>query len=344
MEIPEEYLGLALRYLREEANDSDKETLIRWLEEDPRRKEDFAAVSALYKASDILKSEDERTSRMLSRLNARIDSDERLARQRLGKGRKGRIFKILWMSAACAAVTLVVGLGIHWFGGTDKTKDCEYTAYSNTSDDVAAIMLDDSTRVWLGTKSSIRYNTDAGNAERVVRLSGEAYFDVRRDTSRPFIVKTGSLDVKVLGTAFCVMSDEASGKVSVLLERGSVRLQSPEGVGLVRLSPDQKAEFDAGTGDLSVEPMEAVPYIVQHYNKVALQQVSLRDIISHIERMYGVRISARTPVDTTRKYNLNYKRTDNVGELVETVQELTGTGLTISDSDSLPNKLTKHNN
>lgn len=328
MEIPEEYLGLALRYLRGEANDSDKEILIHWLEEDPRRKEDFAVLSAICKTSDILKSEDERTSRMLSRLNARIDSEEEMTTHK----RKTGIFRIFWMSAASAAAIFIIGIGVHWFGGAGA-RDYEYSAYSNTSGDVAAIMLDDSTRVWLGTKSSILYNTDATNAERVVKLTGEAYFDVHRDTSRPFIVKTGALDVRVLGTAFCVEADEISGKVSVLLERGSVRLQSPEGVSLVRLSPDQKAEFDTGTGDISVEPMGAVPYIVQHYNKVALQQVSLRDIISHIERMYGVRITARTPVDTTRKYNLNYKRTDNVGELVETVQALTGASLAISDND-----------
>ena len=329
MEFSEEYLGLALRYLRGEANDSDKDILIHWLEEDPRRKEDFAALSALCKTSYILKSEDERTSRMLSRLNARIDSEEETTTHK----RKAGIFRILWMSAASAAAIFIIGIGVHRFGGADA-KDCEYTAYSNTSDDVAAIMLDDSTKVWLGTKSSILFNTDARNTERIVKLTGEAYFDVHRDTSRPFIVKTGSIDVRVLGTAFCVEADEISGKVSVLLERGSVRLQSPEGVSLVRLFPDQKAEFDTGTGDISVEPMGAVPYIVQHYNKVALQQVSLRDIISHIERMYGVRITTHAPVDTTRKYNLNYKRTDNVSELVETVQELTGANLTISGQDN----------
>ena len=328
MEIPEEYLGLALRHLRGEANDSDKEILIRWLEEDPRRKEDFAVLSAICKTSDILKSEDERTSRMLSRLNARIDSEEEMTTHK----RKAGIFRILWMSAASAAAIFIIGIGVHWFGGAGA-KDYEYTAYSNTSDDVAAIMLDDSTKVWLGTKSSIMYNTDGRNPERIVKLSGEAYFDVHRDTLRPFIVKAGVLDVKVLGTAFCVKADDASGKVSVLLERGSVRLQSPEGVSLVRLSPDQKAEFDAGTGDISVEPMGAVPYIVQHYNKVALQQASLGDIISHIERMYGVRITARTPVDTVKKYNLNYKRTDNLSELVETVQALTGANLTINNND-----------
>ena len=129
--------------------------------------------------------------------------------------------------------------------------------------------------------------------------------------------------MKVLGTAFCVKSDSEAGKVSVLLERGSVRLQSPEGVGLVRLSPDQMAEFDAKTGDIEVTPMAAEPYIVQHYNKVTLQQVSIDGIISHIERMYGIKVQA------TKKYNLNYKRTDDAGELMEAVEELTGVRLKV---------------
>ena len=145
--------------------------------------------------------------------------------------------------------------------------------------------------------------------QRIVKLTGEAYFDVHRDTLHPFVVKARGIEVKVLGTAFCVKSDSEAGKVSVLLERGSVRLQSPEGVGLVRLSPDQMAEFDAKTGDIEVTPMAAEPYIVQHYNKVTLQQVSIDGIISHIERMYGIKVQALSPVDTTKKYNLNYKRT-----------------------------------
>lgn len=331
MEFPEEYLRLALRYLRGDAGDTDKETLIRWIEADPKRKEDFAVLSALYKSSSVMKPGDELTSRMLFRLNARIDAEEKSS-NRHNAWRKGRIFKIFRMSAASIAVTVAIGLLVHRFLVTPDSS--EYTAYSNTTDDVTAIMLEDSSKVWLGAKSTIQCNTNSAYSERIVRLTGEAYFDVHRDTARPFIVRAGVLDVKVLGTAFCVKSDEASGKVSVLLERGSVRLQSPEGVGLVRLSPDQMAEFDSSTGDLAVEPMGAVPYIVQHYNKVTLQQATIGDIISHIERMYGVMISARTQMDNTKRYDLNYKRTDSARDLVETVQELTGADLVILGRDN----------
>lgn len=328
MEISEEYLRLIHRHLSGTATNAEKDTLADWLEASQSNREYYATMAALFHASSALDN-GERTDRMLARLNARIDSE---------KEGKARLFsRAAWISAASVAAAFVIGIGTYLFFQADRTEartyasdPHEFTAYSNVSDDVSAIMLDDSTKVWLATNSSVLCSTHG--SERVVKLSGEAYFDVHRDTLRPFVVKTGDINVKVLGTAFCVNADEASGKVSVLLERGSVRLQSPEGVGLVKLSPDQMAEYDAKTGDIEVTSMDATPYIVQRYNKVALQQVSISGIISHIERMYGVKVQAESPVDTTRKYNLNYKRTDDVQELVEAVQELTGVSLRIQDN------------
>ncbi len=330
MEIPEEYLRLMLRQTDGTATDAEKSALAEWLEASPSNREYFASLSALRKVSSTLDSYKDNTERMLSRLNARIDAEEGGIFNK-GSRRRGS-FKAVWISAASVAAAFVVGAGVLHLTRTAKVDTYEYSAYSNVSDDVSAIMLDDSTKVWLATNSSILYSTAGGSPERIVKLTGDAYFDVHRDTLRPFVVKAGGVDVKVLGTAFCVKTDEEAGKVSVLLERGSVRLQSPEGTGLVRLSPDQMAEFDTRTGDISVTPMNATPYIVQRYNKVALQQVSIADIISHIERMYGIKVQTASNVDTTRKYNLNYKRTDDVQELVEAVQELTGVSLRIQDN------------
>lgn len=332
MEIPEEYLELIQRYLAGQASDSDKAILASWLEADPERKEHFASLSVLYRTKEVLGSEQEMTSRMLARLNARIDSEEKKPTR---IARKGAKVKTLWAVAASVAAAVMLGIGIHRFAADDASQTSGFTAFANTTDDVAAIMLDDSTKVWLGTKSSILYNTAADKPERVVNLSGEAYFDVRRDESRPFIVKTEAVQVKVLGTAFCVNNDTDAGIVSVILERGSVRLQTPQGAGLVRLSPDQLAEFDAKTGDLTVEPIGAEPYIVQHFDKVTLQQATIGEIISHIERMYGVRISPLPNPDGSRRYTLNYKRTDSVDDLVETVQALTGTRLKVLGDDTV---------
>lgn len=333
MKIPEEYLGLIVRHLQGLSSESDKSRLMRWLEENPSMREEYASMAALYKTSEVLDSEKDLTSRMLSRLNARIDSEEIRRPTRRCGSRIARPIMAVCAAAAAMAAAFFVGMGIRHQAAPEATEKCVFTAYSNQSSDVSAIMLDDSTRVWLGTNSSLLYGKDSLRNERVAKLTGDAYFDVHHDASHPFIVKTGSVFVKVLGTAFCVRNDNTDGKVSVILERGSVRLMTPQGVGLVRLSPDQMAEMDTKTGDLSVEPVGAAPYIVQHYNKVALQQAMLSDIISHIERMYGVRISQPSCETKTKRYDLNYKRTDSVEELIEIVDELTGVRLEILRSD-----------
>ncbi len=327
MEIPEEILRLVHRYLSGTATDDEKSALVEWLEASQSNREDFAALSAMRNASSALGGDDA-TDKMLSRLNARIDAEESGGIFTVQSVR-GRRRKATWLAAASVAAALVIGAGTYRHFRTDADYFREYSAFTNISDDVSAMMLDDSTKVWLSRNSSILYGSTKGRSERIVKLTGEAYFDVHRDTLHPFVVKARGIEVKVLGTAFCVKSDSEAGKVSVLLERGSVRLQSPEGVGLVRLSPDQMAEFDAKTGDIEVTPMAAEPYIVQHYNKVTLQQVSIDGIISHIERMYGIKVQALSPVDTTKKYNLNYKRTDDAGELMEAVEELTGVRLKV---------------
>lgn len=333
MEIPEEYLGLIVRHLQGKASDSDKSELLRLLEGNPAMREEYASLAALYKTSEVLDSEKDLTSRMLSRLNARIYSEESKRPTRRSGSRIARPIMAVCAAAAAMAAAFFLGMGIRHQAAPEAMEKCEFTAYSNQSSDVSAIMLDDSTRVWLGTNSSLLYGKDSLRNERVAKLTGDAYFDVHHDASHPFIVKTGSVFVKVLGTAFCVRNDNTDGKVSVILEKGSVRLMTPQGVGLVRLSPDQMAEMDTKTGDLSVEPVGAAPYIVQHYNKVALQQATLSDIISHIERMYGVRISQPSCETKTKRYDLNYKRTDSVEELIEIVDELTGVRLEILRSD-----------
>ena len=202
-----------------------------------------------------------------------------------------------------------------------------FTACTNTGKDISAIMLEDSSKVWLGRNSRIEYNVSEKGQERTVNLDGEAYFDVHHDTARAFVVNTGNLAIRVLGTAFCVNADKETGKVSVILERGSVRLQTPEGVSLVRLSPDQKAEYDNASGDISVESINATPYVIHHYNKITLSGATIGDIAAHINSMYGVNMSVPADSDTTRRYNLNYKRTDPLQSVLEIVSELTGTSL-----------------
>jgi len=84
--------------------------------------------------------------------------------------------------------------------------------------------LPDGSVVWLNAGSKLEYDKSFGNTIREVKLSGEAYFDVVKNPSKPFIVNTNSAKVKVLGTAFNVRSYPDDNKIETSLIRGSVEV------------------------------------------------------------------------------------------------------------------------
>ncbi len=89
------------------------------------------------------------------------------------------------------------------------------------------IELPDGTQVWLNVGSRINYDENYGKKNRELTLIGEAYFDVARDAARPFILHTGKMDVKVLGTVFNVKAYPGDATTEAALIRGSIEVSFP---------------------------------------------------------------------------------------------------------------------
>ncbi|AHF17875.1 FecR family protein [Niabella soli] len=105
------------------------------------------------------------------------------------------------------------------------------------------MLLPDGSQVWLNGGSNLYYVTDFKGATREVRLEGEAFFDVVKDRKHPFIVHAGTIDVKVLGTAFNVKAYSSEANITTVLYRGLVSITRHEGnknFQPVLLYPNQK--------------------------------------------------------------------------------------------------------
>ena len=86
------------------------------------------------------------------------------------------------------------------------------------------LILPDGSKVWLNAESSIRFPSAMNGEERVVEVTGELYFDVKRDPARKFIVKAKNLTTEVLGTRFNINLHGMNGNAAVFLQEGSVRV------------------------------------------------------------------------------------------------------------------------
>lgn len=103
------------------------------------------------------------------------------------------------------------------------------------------VCLPDGTRVWLNSSSSLRYPTIFNGRERKVELTGEAYFEVKEDQSKPFKVLTGTQKVEVLGTKFNINAFPEEEKVRTTLLQGSVNVQFLNKNKAVILKPGEQA-------------------------------------------------------------------------------------------------------
>ncbi|SFW73942.1 FecR family protein [Sinomicrobium oceani] len=155
--------------------------------------------------------------------------------------------------------------------------------------------LSDGTVVNLNAGSSLKYPVHFGNTgNRAVYLDGEAYFDVRKNPAQPFVVRTGDINVQVLGTRFVVNSYKEESRIRTVLVEGSVALYkkgevyTPEKAAM--LAPGQKATWDKTQKDLSFEEVDTGLYTGWLNGKLIFNHVRFGEILRRLERYYDITI------------------------------------------------------
>lgn len=139
-------------------------------------------------------------------------------------------------------VAVAASVLLFWFlfrpGEHTETKPISNTVRTKAGDK-ASINLPDGSKVWLNGDSKITYAEDFRNKTREVYLSGEAFFDVAKDKTKPFIIHTRTITLKVLGTAFNVRSYDNEKETETALVHGSVEIT-------LRNNPDKKILLKPG--------------------------------------------------------------------------------------------------
>lgn len=153
------------------------------------------------------------------------------------------------------------------------------------------LILSDGTKVWLNADSRIKYPVSFGREKREVSLHGEGYFEVSRDTTRPFIVSTDKMDVKVLGTVFDVNTYEDEGRSYVVLVEGLVEVSMEKGESRI-ITPGDMAEmnvYDVQAG-IQVSKCDVGHYIAWKEGNFSFRNASLTEILKRVSRYYDVTI------------------------------------------------------
>lgn len=155
------------------------------------------------------------------------------------------------------------------------------------------LTLPDGTKVWLNAASSLKYPTAFTGKDRTVELTGEAYFEVAKNTNMPFRVWGGNQLVEVLGTQFNINAyDNESGTKTTLLQ-GSVRVSLPgttlQTTTSVILKPGQQSAV-SGSNTIPVTTVSAADAVAWKNGLFQLDNANIADIMHQLERWYDIEV------------------------------------------------------
>lgn len=158
------------------------------------------------------------------------------------------------------------------------------------------VVLPDGTKVWLNAASSLKYPTAFNGNERNVELTGEAYFEVAKNLSKPFFVKTAEQTVEVLGTHFNINSYAAEKAIKTTLLEGSVKVTNNGSANVVKLSPGQQA-VNSTAGISVVRDADIDEAMAWKNGKFLFRNTELRTIMRQLSRWYDVDVEYQGTVN-----------------------------------------------
>ncbi len=281
----EEFNRLLKKYLRGQATEEEEKLLEEWYKNQPEVS--FPEISG----------------------KDRNALQHRIWRKiRLGAWGTLRAWRLAGISAGIAASLL---LGILWLRSPGSRDGAPAAAASdqkrfeirNTTGSDQEIMLSDSTIVLLKQNSHLVYEGSFNQEKREVFLYGEAFFQVKRDEMRPFIVYTGNLITEVLGTSFRVKENKDSNTTEVSVTSGKVSVYADNNQGKdekngVILTANQKVSYSKVTNHITAgiveEPVVHIAHDVQ-LPPLDFRSVPLQEVLQALTQYYGIEFVIADP-------------------------------------------------
>jgi hypothetical protein len=193
---------------------------------------------------------------------------------------KKKTFKPYFKYMAAASILFLVGLG--FFYKPNNTSDEKQLTFKTTSSP-KSIRLSDGSKIYLAANSLFQYPAKFDDDERSVSLlKGNAFFEIAKDKKHPFIIASGEIKTRVVGTSFHIQFSKS--KCEVIVVTGKVNVSSKRQS--VDLVPNQEALFtDKKLTRLSVDKSLLVNW---YTTDIALNEATLQQVITILQYKYGV--------------------------------------------------------
>lgn len=327
---------------RENYSDEDWEKLAMILSEEPYQQGDlgkqFANDDSLNTAKLWTEIRDMGGSRKIDVEKAWMGLSSKLGLEKTEKitlrKRPGFNYSALWKAAAIGLILIGMGLSALYISNDSFLRKKIVIATGNEQTN-QLVNLPDGSSIYLNRNTLLSYRKNFGDKTRSVSLSGEAFFDIAPDVSKPFSINAGKAIVKVVGTSFNVITQNDEKAVEVYVKTGKVELSDSSGTKSMFLEPEYIGIMNSKISDKTINKNKN--YLSWNTGLLVYDGEKLNDVLKDLKRVYDMDIIADDPsiLDSPWKitidnqsqetiihlicasFNLNYSKDGSVYHLVK---------------------------
>jgi len=268
------------RYLKGETTTKENELVERWLEENDNSNAEWESLDQVAK--------DQWISGVFGQIKNTIQHGEFKV---IALSQKKRL---LWRSIAAAAAVFVISFSLYleWPVSQNRLHPVPLTALRVPANQKKEITLADGSQVWVNAGSELKYPLTFNGKVREVYLSGEAYFDIAQDATKPFIIHTGKVITTVLGTAFNIREDKSKNIIEVTVTRGKVSVADGEKL-LGVLTPNQQISFNTSKEEAVNGTVDANLVIAWQQTDLHFENITFAEAAAQLQQRFNAKINFR---------------------------------------------------
>ncbi|ASZ12466.1 FecR domain-containing protein [Chitinophaga pendula] len=177
-------------------------------------------------------------------------------------------------------------------------------------------ILPDSSVVYLAACSELRYSPNFPSNGRELELTGEAFFEVAQNQEHPFIVHTGAINTRVLGTSFKIQAF-ADEPFEIVVATGKVRVNTP--TEKVILTPGSAVDYDVAKNELKQKITATDKLLQWKSGEVVFDDQPLKSVVNALQRRFGVKIIMPDAEMASYKVSGSFATTDNANDILYTL-------------------------
>lgn len=202
--------------------------------------------------------------------------------------------------------------------GDAASKKVEYHKINVPRNGEFYVVLSDGTKVWVNSASSIGFRSRFDGKNRIVDLEGEAYFEVAKNANQPFIVRTKTANVRVLGTHFNVKAYADEEYTYATLNEGKVQVS--KGAINEILKPNEQLVINNSTAEYRKQEVDASIYSAWTKGKLLFKDERLEDILNSLSRWYDVSVFYPDEELKDRRFSISTNRYDDIQMLLNQME------------------------